>query len=80
MADVYLAAGAGGFQPLGNIHGVAEDINVRLRDVWPARALWPLQQYLEPELWKGDEVTVDVRGRASTMRVVKPPFVPSHVR
>ena len=31
-----------------NIHGVAEDINVRLRDVWPARALWPLQQYLEP--------------------------------
>ena len=28
----------------------------------------------------GDEVTVDVRGRASVMRVVKPPFVPSHVR
>jgi aminomethyltransferase len=26
------------------------------------------------------EVTVDVRGRTSTMRVVKPPFVPSHVR
>jgi aminomethyltransferase len=28
----------------------------------------------------GDEVTVDVRGRPSVMRVVKPPFVPSHVR
>jgi aminomethyltransferase len=29
---------------------------------------------------EGDEVAVDVRGRISTMRVVKPPFVPSHVR
>jgi aminomethyltransferase len=29
---------------------------------------------------EGDEVTVDVRGRTSTMKVVKPPFVPSHVR
>lgn len=29
---------------------------------------------------EGDEVTVDVRGRTSTMRVVKPPFVPSRVR
>jgi aminomethyltransferase len=29
---------------------------------------------------EGDEVTVDVRGRPSTMQVVKPPFVPSHVR
>jgi aminomethyltransferase len=28
----------------------------------------------------GDEVTVDVRGRTSVMRVVRPPFVPSHVR
>jgi aminomethyltransferase len=28
----------------------------------------------------GDEVTVDIRGRASVMRVVSPPFVPSHVR
>jgi aminomethyltransferase len=28
----------------------------------------------------GAEVEVDVRGRPSTMRVVKPPFVPSHVR
>jgi len=28
----------------------------------------------------GDEVAVDVRGRMSAVRVVKPPFVPSHVR
>jgi len=28
----------------------------------------------------GDEVAVDVRGRTSAVRVVKPPFVPSHVR
>jgi aminomethyltransferase len=28
----------------------------------------------------GDEVAVDVRGRRSAMRVVKPPFVPSSVR
>jgi aminomethyltransferase len=29
---------------------------------------------------EGDEVKVDVRGRPSVMRVVKPPFVESHVR
>jgi len=29
---------------------------------------------------EGDEVALDVRGRASVARVVKPPFVPSHVR
>jgi aminomethyltransferase len=29
---------------------------------------------------EGDEVHVDVRGKASVMRVVKPPFVPSSVR
>jgi len=29
---------------------------------------------------EGDEVSVDVRGRRSSMRVVKPPFVESHVR
>jgi aminomethyltransferase len=29
---------------------------------------------------EGDEVVVDVRGRESRARVVKPPFVPSHVR
>ena len=35
---------------------------------------------LERGTAEGDEVTVDVRGRASVMRVVRPPFVPSHVR
>lgn len=35
---------------------------------------------LDRSVAEGDEVTVDVRGRTSTMRVVKPPFVPSHVR
>jgi aminomethyltransferase len=29
---------------------------------------------------EGDEVTVDVRGRPQPVEVVKPPFVPSHVR
>ena len=29
---------------------------------------------------EGDELELDVRGRASAVRVVKPPFVPSHVR
>jgi aminomethyltransferase len=28
----------------------------------------------------GDEVEVDVRGRRSRVRVVRPPFVESHVR
>ena len=35
---------------------------------------------LDRSVAEGDEVTVDVRGRTSTMRVVKPPFVPSRVR
>ncbi len=35
---------------------------------------------LHRDVVEGDAVTVDVRGRPSTMRVVKPPFVPSHVR
>ena len=35
---------------------------------------------LDASVSKDDEVTVDVRGRSSTMRVVVPPFVPSHVR
>jgi aminomethyltransferase len=35
---------------------------------------------LDAAVAEGDEVTVDVRGRTSTMRVVKPPFVPSRVR
>jgi aminomethyltransferase len=32
------------------------------------------------EIADGDSVTVDVRGRALSARVVRPPFVPSHVR
>ncbi|MDQ1697182.1 MAG: aminomethyltransferase [Frankiaceae bacterium] len=35
---------------------------------------------LDRSVSEGDEVTVDVRGRPSVMRVVKPPFVASHVR
>ena len=35
---------------------------------------------LERGTEEGDEVTVDVRGRTSVMTVVRPPFVPSHVR
>ena len=34
----------------------------------------------ESGLTEGDEVHVDVRGRTSVMKIVKPPFVPSHVR
>jgi aminomethyltransferase len=29
---------------------------------------------------EGDELVVDVRGRPAPVRVVKPPFVPPHVR
>jgi aminomethyltransferase len=32
------------------------------------------------DVGEGSEVEVDVRGRRAPMRVVKPPFVPSHVR
>ena len=35
---------------------------------------------LASDVAEGDEVVVDVRGRESRARVVKPPFVPSHVR
>ncbi len=35
---------------------------------------------LEAGTQEGAEVTVDVRGRTSVMKVVRPPFVPSHVR
>lgn len=35
---------------------------------------------LEPDVTVGDEVTVDVRGRTSTMTVVKPPFVAASPR
>lgn len=32
------------------------------------------------EVAEGDELMLDIRGRRSTVRVVRPPFVPSHVR
>jgi aminomethyltransferase len=35
---------------------------------------------LDRSVSEGDELSVDVRGRASAVRVVKPPFVPSRVR
>ena len=35
---------------------------------------------LDPTVAEGDELVVDVRGRTIPVRVVKPPFVPSHVR
>jgi len=35
---------------------------------------------LEHHAQAGDQVTIDVRGRTSAAEVVKPPFVPSHVR
>jgi aminomethyltransferase len=35
---------------------------------------------LDRSVKEGDEVLVDVRGRPAQMTVVKPPFVPSHVR
>ena len=42
----------------------------------------PLSQLAEQAREHGirGEVTVDVRGRTSTMQVVRPPFVPSRVR
>ena len=46
----------------------------------PTRRLGIGLALLEKGTGVGDEVTVDVRGRTSTMRVVRPPFVPSHVR
>ncbi len=46
----------------------------------PTRRLGIGLAVLERSVGEGDEVSVDVRGRTSTMRVVKPPFVESHVR
>ncbi len=46
----------------------------------PTRRLGIGLALLEKGTAAGDEVTVDVRGRTSTMKVVKPPFVPSRVR
>jgi aminomethyltransferase len=41
----------------------------------PTRRVGIALALLSPEVVEGDEVEVDVRGRTSTMRVVKPPFV-----
>ncbi len=46
----------------------------------PTRKLGIGLALLDTSVAEGDEVTVDVRGRTSRMRVVRPPFVPSHVR
>ena len=35
---------------------------------------------LDREVAEGDELTLDVRGRPSAVKVVKPPFVPPHTR
>jgi aminomethyltransferase len=35
---------------------------------------------LDRSVGEGEEVTVDIRGRDAVMTVVKPPFVPAHVR
>jgi aminomethyltransferase len=35
---------------------------------------------IKPDIAIGTELTIDIRGRTSAVRVVKPPFVPSHVR
>ncbi|MGH8544654.1 MAG: glycine cleavage T C-terminal barrel domain-containing protein, partial [Gammaproteobacteria bacterium] len=35
---------------------------------------------LDPSVRPGDTVEIDVRGRPLPAEVVKPPFVPSHVR
>jgi aminomethyltransferase len=35
---------------------------------------------LDRSTGEGDAVTVDIRGRSAEMQVVKPPFVPSHVK
>lgn len=46
----------------------------------PTRRLGIGLALLDASVQEGDEVQVDVRGRVSTMLVVRPPFVPSHVR
>ncbi len=46
----------------------------------PTRKLGIGLALLDAVIGEGDEVEVDIRGRASRMRVVRPPFVPSRVR
>ncbi len=46
----------------------------------PTRTVGIALALLAPSVSAGDELDVDVRGRTCRVRVVKPPFVPSHVR
>jgi len=46
----------------------------------PTRKVGIALALLAPSVAAGDELEVDVRGRPCRVRVVKPPFVPSHVR
>ncbi|MCU1692653.1 MAG: glycine cleavage system protein [Frankiales bacterium] len=46
----------------------------------PTRRVGIALALLAPDVAAGDELEVDVRGRTSRFRVVKPPFVPSRVR
>jgi aminomethyltransferase len=46
----------------------------------PTRRVGIALALLDSSVAEGDEVAVDVRGRACPMRVVRPPFVPSRVR
>jgi len=66
-------------------------VQLGLRGFWPERETfewmrshgmrWHLMgELLDRGVDEGDEVVLDVRGRSSVARVVKPPFVPSHVR
>ena len=46
----------------------------------PTRKIGIALALLDPSVAAGDELEVDVRGRTTKVRVVKPPFVPTHVR
>ena len=46
----------------------------------PTRKVGIALALLDPSVVAGDELVVDVRGRTASVRVVKPPFVPSRVR
>ncbi len=46
----------------------------------PTRKVGIALALLDPAVAAGDELDVDVRGRTTKVRVVKPPFVPSRVR
>jgi len=60
--------------------GAAGDGEVTSGTFSPTRRVGIGLALLDRSVGEGDEVTVDVRGRTSTMQVVRPPFVPSRVR